>query len=102
MENSTSPNVPENADIAYRAVAQSTAIAVQDAVENLRNINTVAATMIGAASAQAIEDPACTDQMQQVIEMARKITDDAIENLRKVGIISNEILQTFPSENIAG
>ena len=100
MENNTPLNAAEGTDIAYHAVTQSTVIAIQDAVENLRNINTVAATMIGAASAQAIEDPACVDQMQKVIEMAQKITEDAIENLRKVGIVSNEMLQAFPSENI--
>jgi hypothetical protein len=100
METNAQLNATEDTGIAYRAVAQSTAIAIQDAVENLRNINTVAATMIGAASAQAIEDPACVDQMQKVIEMAQKITDDAIENLRKVGVISNEMLHAFPSENI--
>jgi hypothetical protein len=98
--NATLPNAAEDTGIAYRAVAQSTAIAIQDAVENLRNINTVAATMIGAASAQAIEEPASVDQMQKVIEMAQKITEDAIENLRKVGIVSNQMLQSFPSENI--
>jgi hypothetical protein len=104
MENNphhvSASDAAEDTGIAYRAVAQSTAIAIQDAVENLRNINTIAATMIGAASAQAIEDPASADQMQNVIEMAQKITDDAIENLRKVGIISNEMLQAFPAENI--
>jgi len=100
MDNNTTINAAEDTGIAYRAVAQSAAIAIQDAVENLRNINTVAATIIGAASAQAIEDPAAADQMQKVIEMAQKITDDAIENLRKVGTISNEVLQAFPSQHI--
>lgn len=99
MENNITPSVQEDAGLAYRAVAQSTAIAIQDAVENLRNINTVAATIIGAASAQAIDDPANADQMHKVIEMAQKITEDAIENLRKVGIVSNEVLHNFPSES---
>ena len=98
METNIPSNIPEDKNVACRAIAQSGVIAVQDAVENLRNINTVAATMIGAASAQAIEDPACADQMQKVIEMAQKITDDAIENLRKVSAITNEMFHAFPEE----
>ena len=92
------PNVTEDNSIAYRAVAQSTAIAIQDAVENLRNINTVALTMIGAASAQSISDPSSVDQMQKVIEMAQKITEDAIANLSRVGTATNEVLLKFPTE----
>ncbi len=105
METYTAPVhasiVPEDSGIAYRAVAQSTAIAIQDAVENLRNINTVALTMIGAASAQSISDPSSVDQMQKVIEMAQKITEDAIANLSKVGTATNQLLMNFPGENQA-
>lgn len=92
------PGVTEDPGMAYQAIAQSTAIAIQDAVENLRNINTVALTMIGAASAQSIADPSSVDQMQKVMDMAQKITEDAIANLSRVGAATNEVLQHFPSE----
>lgn len=93
------PDVAEDSGIAYRSVAQSTAIAIQDAVENLRNINTVALTMIGAASAQSISDPTSVEQMQKVIEIAQKITEDAITNLSRIGAATNEVLLNFPAEN---
>ncbi|HEY0298244.1 MAG TPA: hypothetical protein VGB84_03405 [Arachidicoccus sp.] len=102
MENNitqaSATDVTADIGIAYHAVAQSTAIAIQDAVENLRNVNTIALTMIGAASAQAISDPASIDQMQKVIEMAQKITTDAIENLSKVGFATKEVLLDFHIE----
>jgi hypothetical protein len=96
------PGVTEDPGMAYQAIAQSTAIAIQDAVENLRNINTVALTMIGAASAQSISDPSSVDQMQKVIDMARTITEDAITNLSRVGAVTNEVLQHFASESRTG
>jgi hypothetical protein len=37
---------------AYQAVAQSTAIAIQDATDYLHNVSTIAATSIGVAMAQ--------------------------------------------------
>ncbi len=37
---------------AYQAVAQSTAIAIQDATDYLRNVSTIATTSIGVAMAQ--------------------------------------------------
>lgn len=37
---------------AYQSVAQSTAIAIQDATDYIRNVSTIAATSIGVAMAQ--------------------------------------------------
>jgi hypothetical protein len=97
--NTTDAIIAEGVGIAYHAVAQSTAIAIQDAVENLRNINTVALTMIGAASAQSLSDPASVDQMQKVIEMAQQITLDAVTNLSNVGAAATNLLKGFPVQN---
>ena len=43
---------------AFQSVAQSTALAVQDAVDNLRNVNTISSTAIGVAMAQMLAVPA--------------------------------------------
>jgi hypothetical protein len=78
---------------ALQAVAQSTAIAVQDAADNLRNISTVTATTISVALAQllATGDP----KYVMVIETAQTAMTNTIENYASVGEKSAKILADF-------
>lgn len=85
----------EGAGKAYQSVAQSTAIAVQDATDNLRNINTISATAIGVAMAKLLEtkDPIYA----QAIETANKMALEAANNFKVIGTNAADVLKGFPS-----
>jgi hypothetical protein len=80
----------------YQAVAHSMAIAIQDATDNLRNINSINATAMGVAMAQFLKtkDPVYV----QAVEVAMKATLDAanafsVTNTNAIGVLKN-----FPAE----
>lgn len=78
---------------AQQAVAQTTAIAVQDAADNLRNISTVTSTAIGVALAQLL---ATVDEKYiKVIDEAEKALASAVENFATVGEKVAKILEGF-------
>lgn len=87
----------EGAGKAYQSVAQSSALAIQDAVDNLRNINTIAATVLGVAMAQALENPPAAMQFQPVIKMAEDMATAAAANFANIGKNASDILKNFPS-----
>ena len=80
----------EAAGRAYQLIAQSAAIAVQDAADALRNITSVATTAAGVAMAQflASGDPSCLE----LLGHARKMVDDAIADYAAIGAASVKIL----------
>lgn len=81
---------------AYQAVALSATIAIQDAVDNLRSMNTVCTTIIGVAMSQALETPEYAEDMQKIIEMAQKITEHAARNCERVNLNATALLDKFP------
>ncbi|CAN2040119.1 hypothetical protein GMMP15_1550010 [Candidatus Magnetomoraceae bacterium gMMP-15] len=86
----------EGAGKAYQTVSQSMAIAVQDATDNLRNINTIATTAIGVAISQLL---ATGDQKYaEIIEIAEKVALKSADTFKTVGNNAGEVLKTFPSE----
>ena len=78
---------------AQQSVAQSSAIAVQDATDNLRNLSTITTTAIGVALAQllATGDP----KYAKVIEEAQKVMVKGTENFATVGEKASKVLQDF-------
>ncbi|MCG9595168.1 hypothetical protein L1D15_00385 [Vibrio sp. Isolate25] len=78
---------PEQAESAFHAanqsVAQSTAMALADATDNLRNLNTLSTTAIGTALSQLLEtgDPKYMD----IINQAQKVVTNGAENFGVVG-----------------
>lgn len=78
---------------AQQAVAQSTAIAVQDAADHLRNISTISSTAIGVALAKllATGEPKYAD----VIKEAQNALTSATEHFATVGEDSAKVLQGF-------
>lgn len=79
---------------AYQSVAQSAAIAVQDAADALRNISTIAATTAGVAMAQylATKDKDYLNALQETQKMMTAATAD----FSAVGKAVTEILANFP------
>lgn len=78
---------------AKQSVAQSTAIAIQDAVDNLRNLNTISTTAIGVALSEllATGDPKYID----VIVQAQKVMSKGTENFAELGGKAAEIAKLF-------
>ncbi|SFD51584.1 hypothetical protein [Pseudoalteromonas denitrificans] len=76
-----------------QAVAQSTAIAVQDAADNLRNLSTITTTAIGVALSQllATGDP----KYSKVIEEAQKVMEKGTEHFASVGAKASKVLKDF-------
>ena len=73
-----------NLPVRPNPVAISSAIAIQDAVDNLRSINTICTTAIGAALAQAIEHPSSMEELQKIITTIQDVAKDAITNFEKI------------------
>jgi hypothetical protein len=80
----------------YHFVALSSAIAIQDAVDNLRSINTICTTAIGAAMARAIEEPSCIEDIQKVIVVVQSIAKDAANNFELINRTSTALVNNFP------
>lgn len=80
---------------AYQSVAQSTAIAVQDATDALRNITTIATTAAGVAMAQflATGEPKYTDALQT----AQAMMTNATQDFANIGSTAANILKAFPA-----
>ncbi|PSW03698.1 hypothetical protein [Photobacterium lipolyticum] len=78
---------------AQLAIAQSTTMAVQDAVDNLRNLNTLTSTAMGIALAQllATGDP----KYSKVIEESQKVAAKGVQHMAEVGKEAAKILQDF-------
>ncbi|KAA0679030.1 hypothetical protein [Roseomonas genomospecies 6] len=80
---------------AYQAVAQSTAMAVQDATDTLRNVSTIATTAIGVAMAQllATGDPKYVTALTQ----AQGMMTSAASDFSSIGTAASTVLKSFPS-----
>lgn len=68
---------------AQQSIAQSTALALSDATDNLRNLNTLSTTAIGVALSQYIEsgDP----KFSEVLQEAQNVVTRGVENFGGVG-----------------
>jgi hypothetical protein len=86
----------EGAGKAYQSVAQSTALAIQDATDTLRNINTISATAIGVAIAQMLESPATAVQYGAVLNQIFTVNAKAAENFTTIGTDAVKVLKEYP------
>ncbi|MDW6093870.1 hypothetical protein [Vibrio rhizosphaerae] len=78
---------------AQQSVAQSTAIAVQDAVDNLRNLNTISTTAIGVALSQLLATG--DEKYIKVIEQAQQIMEKGTANFSELGSKAAEVAKKF-------
>ena len=79
---------------AYQSVAQSMAIAVQDAADALRNASTIGTTASGIVIAQMV---AGNDANAPALAAVQTMMADAIANFTAIGAASAVILTDFPS-----
>lgn len=82
---------------AYQAVAQSSAMAIQDATDYLRNMGTMSTTAVGAAIAQLLADPQEYPVYKEVIDQAQCLVTKAADNFKVIGKDAAEVLERFPS-----
>ena len=82
---------------AYQSVAQSAAIAVQDSVDNLRNISAISTTAVGVAMAEYIASGGTDAVWKEVIQEAQGLIAIAVEQLTSVGTAAAGVVSGFPS-----
>lgn len=80
---------------AYQSVAQSAAIAVQDATDALRNLSTIATTATGVAMAQYLATG--EDKYMKVLAQAQEIVVQATSDYAGIGAAAANILSQFPA-----
>ncbi len=83
---------------AYQSVSQSTAIAVQDATDQLRNFGTIGATAIGVAMAQMLAT-GDVKKYSPIIEQANTMMQNSAANFKTIGDNAGTVLKNFPNGN---
>jgi len=79
---------------AYQSVAQSAAIAVQDAADALRNISTIATTAVGVAMAQYLATG--EKKYADALGHAQALMQGATSDFKDVGTAAATVLKGFP------
>lgn len=80
---------------AYQSVAQSTAIAVQDAADQLRNMSTISATAAGVALSQMLAGDETNPP--QVLQQIQTLMENSAKNFKTIGQSASDILNQFPT-----
>jgi hypothetical protein len=80
---------------AYQSVAQSAAIAVQDATDALRNVSTIATTALGVAMAQLLATG--DDKYAKALAQAQGLMTSATVDYAAIGAAAAVVLKNFPS-----
>lgn len=81
---------------AYQSVAQSMAIAIQDATDHLRNLQAISGTAVGVATALMIAEET-TYPWKDIITEAQKIVTTGATNFATIGKDATTIVKGFPS-----
>lgn len=80
---------------AYQSVAQSSAIAVQDSADAMRNLSTIATTAIGIAMAQLLATKDA--QYVTVIVAAQQVMTQANVEFGQVGATAAAVVKGYPA-----
>ncbi len=85
--------VHSGAGKAYQSVAQSAAIAIQDAVDALRNVSTISTTASGVVIAQMLAGDESNSKMLTTLETLMK---NSIDDFGKISAAATLALEKFP------
>jgi len=80
---------------AYQSVAQSTAIAIQDATDYLRNVSTISATAIGVALAQIAATKG--SEGTQLLAAAQGLVPVAVTDFSNIGAAAITVATNYPN-----
>lgn len=78
---------------AYQSVAQSTAIAIQDATDYLRNVSTIATTSIGVAMAQIAAN---MPQGSTLLQTAQSLISQATTDFSTISSAAITVATNYP------
>ncbi len=91
------PN-PLGGAMAYQLVAASGALAIQDAVDHLRNITQVATAGLAVIMAKIAKTPVEAPLYAPAIEELQKMITDAATNLATVGTNVEAAMNSYPTD----
>ena len=105
-ENSKGGSTSEESSLPYeqalglsvQSVAQSAAIAVSDATDMLRNVETVMTTAMGVAMAKWIETPENVFY-EQIVTAATTAISNSAKNFEKIGTDAQSVLAKFKPQS---
>jgi hypothetical protein len=80
---------------AFNFVAQATAMAIQDATDNLRNVSTMSTTAIGVAMTQLISS-GDTTTWTDVIRLAQNLVKSSADDFKNIGATAATVMRSFP------
>lgn len=81
---------------AYQSVAQSSAIAIQDATDQLRNFGTIGTTAAGVAVAQMLAT-GDYETFGNILEKIDKMLTDSAKNFKNVSGYASNVVSEFPT-----
>ncbi|MCW8875426.1 MAG: hypothetical protein OQK51_00005 [Kangiellaceae bacterium] len=81
---------------AYQSVSQSSAIAIQDATDNLRNVSTMSTTAMGVAISQMLATGE-VDKYAPIIQQASEMVKSSAEAFQLIGSNASKLLEDFPT-----
>ena len=87
----------QGAGKAYQMVAQSMAIAIQDATDHLRNVSTISSTAVAVTTELMIAHPDKFEQYSKILDKAQGSIAQATTSFEKIGKDAGQILKDFPS-----
>lgn len=92
-----SPNIlfQSGAGKAFQFVAQSAAMAVQDATDNLRNMSIIGSTAIGVAMSQLMNS-GDVKTWAPVIAAAQEIVKQSAQDFKVIGLTAAQVVSEFP------
>ena len=82
---------------AYQSVAQSTAIAIQDATDYLRNVSTIAVTATGVALAQIAGG---NSNGTQLLLKSATLNSHSVQAFSKIARAATKVATDFPNKTV--
>lgn len=94
LTNSEKQAKAHGASRSYQLVAQSAALAVQDATDHIRNVNTIGAAAMGAGIANFLTtgNPQHIDTLH---EQTKALNEEAVSNFKSVGDNASSVVNTY-------
>lgn len=83
--------------IAHEAVAQATALAIQDAADYMRNVAMLAQAGMSVAATKIVSDPAKAGDWASAIQQLQAIADHGVKFFTEVGKAATEVVEEYPS-----
>lgn len=78
----------------YQLVAQSAALAVQDATDHMRNVNTIGAAAMGAGMANFLST-GNPEHIGTLHEQTKAMNEEAVSNFKSVGTNASKVVKNY-------